>query len=76
MIGSFVMYRVILHDQSPHSNHLNLSLFWQPAGKFVEGKKNIQPRILCNGNVVLPHLQMGVAVMGFVEYLRYGLYDS
>ena len=28
--------------------------------------KQIQPRILCNGIGVLPHLQMGVAIMGFV----------
>ena len=29
----------------------------------------IKPRILCNENGVLPHLQMGVTVMGFVEDL-------
>ena len=27
----------------------------------------ILPRMLCNYNRFLPHLQMGVAVMGFVE---------
>ena len=33
------------------------------------------PRILCNGNGVLPHLQMGVAVTGFVEDFRYSLHN-
>ena len=32
--------------------------------------------MLCNCNGVLPHLQMGVAVMGFVEDFRYSLYNS
>ena len=34
------------------------------------------PRILCNKNGVLPHLQMGVAVTGFVEDFCYSLYNS
>ena len=34
------------------------------------------PRILCNGNGVLPHLQMGVAITGFVEDFCYGLHNS
>ena len=33
-------------------------IFYQPK---------IMPRILCNGNWVLPHLQMGYAVKGFVR---------
>ena len=40
------------------------------------GIKYSMPRILCNGNGVLPHLQMGVAVMGFVENFRYGLHNA
>ena len=35
--------------------------------------KQTLPRMLCNGNGVLPHLQMGVAIMGFVEDFHYGL---
>ena len=34
------------------------------------------PRMLCNGSEVLPRLQMGVAVTGFVEDFRYSLHDS
>ena len=34
------------------------------------------PRMLCNGNGVFPHLQMGVAVMGFVEDICYHLCNS
>ena len=41
-----------------------------------QGQIELQPRILCNVNGVLPHLQMGVAVMGFVEDFRYGFYNS
>ena len=34
----------------------------------MDMKANItMPRILCNGNGVLPHLQMGVAVLEFDE---------
>ena len=33
------------------------------------------PRMLCNGNGVLPHLQMGVALTGFVEDFCYGLHN-
>ena len=35
-----------------------------------------QNALQCNGNRVLPNLQMGVAVMGFVEDFRYGFYNS
>ena len=34
------------------------------------------PRMLCNGNGVFPHLQMGVTVMGFVEVFCNGLHNS
>ena len=35
-------------------------------------RRNIKilPRMLCKGNGVLPHLQMGVAETGFVEDFR------
>ena len=36
----------------------------------------IMPRMLCNENGVLPHLQMGVAMMGFVEDFCYSLHNS
>ena len=36
----------------------------------------IVPRMLCNGYGVLPHLQMGVAVMGFIEDFCYSLHNS
>ena len=35
----------------------------------------IMPKMLCNSNGVLPCLQMGVAVMGFVKDFRYSLYN-
>ena len=34
------------------------------------------PRMLCNGNGVLPHFQMEVTVMGFVEDFRYSSHNS
>ena len=41
-----------------------------------QGQTELQPRMLCNGNGVLRHLRMGVALMGFVEDFRYGLHNS
>ena len=38
--------------------------------------KSTKPRMLCNGNGILLHLQMRAAVMGFVEDFRYGLHNS
>ena len=35
-----------------------------------------EPRILCKGNRVSLHLEMGVAVMGFIEDFHYGLHNS
>ena len=52
---------------------------------FAEGRKNylqrldkdkIRPRMLCNGIGVLPHLQMRVTIMGFVEDFCYCLHNS
>ena len=29
-----------------------------------------RPKMICNGNAVLPHFQMPVTIMGFAEHLR------
>ena len=53
--------------------------FGAPRTQRSTGKKwsnQTKPRMLCNGNRVLPHLQMGVAVTGFFEDFRYSLHNS
>ena len=34
------IFRVVLRKENEISDHLDLKLFWQPAGIFVDRKKN------------------------------------